>query len=264
MNMTAYLARLGLPPETARRNPDLDLLQTLMSAHLQSIPFENLDVLLGQPIELEPPAIFDKLVTRRRGGYCFEHNGLFEVILEELGFFVTPLAARIRRDSATLRPHTHKILRVDLQGQTQSYLVDVGFGAEGPRQPMPFTAQGIVCGDHRLHYCGTHDLWVVHLHNDSVDLDLYAFELQRHEPIDFVMYNHFTSTYPKSNFVNRLAIYVHTPGGHKSLVEREFVEVGPTPRKFQVDSRDHLTRVLADEFGLLNIDVDRLSHPTFN
>ncbi len=83
MNLAAYFQRIGY---RGRFHPDLALLSALTQAHTQSIPFENLDVLLGLPISLEPEALFQKLVVDRRGGYCFEQNGLFLEVLRELGF----------------------------------------------------------------------------------------------------------------------------------------------------------------------------------
>ena len=93
MNLAAYFQRIGY---RGRYQPDLTLLSALTAAHTHSIPFENLDVLLGRPISLEPDALFQKLVVQRRGGYCFEQNGLFLEVLRELGFQVVPLSARVR------------------------------------------------------------------------------------------------------------------------------------------------------------------------
>ena len=95
--LNLYFERIGWdgprPP-----TPSLEVLHALTAAHTQAIPFENLDVLLGRGIQLGFDAVFDKLVRRRRGGYCFEQNGLFLHVLQALGFAATPLSARVRRD----------------------------------------------------------------------------------------------------------------------------------------------------------------------
>src|SRR4051812_30275357 len=95
MDLDAYFSRIGL---RGPRAATLETLDELTRAHSSAIPFENLDVLLGRPIDLRPEALFDKLVTRGRGGYCFEQNGLFLAVLEQLGFRVAPLSARVRLD----------------------------------------------------------------------------------------------------------------------------------------------------------------------
>src|SRR6185369_9612361 len=124
-DVDAYLARIGY---SGPRVPTLPVLHALTAAHTQTIPFENLDVLLGRPIDLQPDAIFDKLVRRRRGGYCFEQNGLFLHALEALGFRVRPLSARVRLDRPRdyTPPRTHMFLRVEIAGE--SWLTDVGVG----------------------------------------------------------------------------------------------------------------------------------------
>src|SRR3954471_22270117 len=133
MDLAAYFQRIGY---RGSRKPDLALLSALTLAHSQSIPFENLDVLLGRPISLEPDALFQKLVLDRRGGYCFEQNGLFLEVLRELGFQVTPLSARVRlqRPRDFTPPRTHVFLRVELGGE--SWLTDVGVGALSLTSPL--------------------------------------------------------------------------------------------------------------------------------
>jgi N-hydroxyarylamine O-acetyltransferase len=129
VDLSAYLARIGLtqtPAATVRTLHEIAL------HHVQSIPFENLDILLNRPISLEPSAIEDKLVHARRGGYCFEHNTLLRHVLEALCFEVTLLSARARYrlPPGVQRPRTHVLLRVDCAGQT--YLLDGGFGGLSP------------------------------------------------------------------------------------------------------------------------------------
>jgi N-hydroxyarylamine O-acetyltransferase len=123
----AYLARIGLaaPPAT---------LAELQVAQLLSVPFENLDIGAGIPISMEPDAIFDKVVRRRRGGFCYELNGLFARLLEALGYSVTVLSARVADDAGDQgQEFDHLMLRVDLD---EPWLVDVGFG-DAFREPMP-------------------------------------------------------------------------------------------------------------------------------
>jgi N-hydroxyarylamine O-acetyltransferase len=111
IDLDAYFARTGY---TGSRAPTLETLHGLVAAHIQTIPFENIDVLLGRPIELEPDRIMQKLVHDRRGGYCFEQNTLLLEVLTVLGYRVQPLSARVRyqrpRDYTPAR--THLLVRV--------------------------------------------------------------------------------------------------------------------------------------------------------
>src|SRR5689334_22686545 len=105
-DLDSYLARIGYD---GPRAPTLPVLRALTAAHTQAIPFENLDVLLGRRIDLAIDAVFDKLVRRRRGGYCFEQNGLLLQVLQALGFEARPVSARVRidRPRTDTPPRTH-------------------------------------------------------------------------------------------------------------------------------------------------------------
>ena len=133
-DVDAYLARISAPRPAS---PDLDALTALMAAHLRSVPFENLDIHLGRPIELTETAVLDKLVGQRRGGFCYELNGGFAALLRGLGYPVTLLQARVYGE-ALGPPYDHLALRVDLE---RPYLVDVGFGTfvEAPVPLAPGT-----------------------------------------------------------------------------------------------------------------------------
>src|SRR3954453_19750282 len=130
MDADAYLKRLGLD---ARPPATLDGLARLTLAHLYTVPFENLDIPAGRPIELELPLLFDKVVTRHRGGFCYELNSLYGWLLQELGFAVTILAARSTTKGTLGIPFDHLLLRVDFD---EPVLVDVGWG-ETYRSPLP-------------------------------------------------------------------------------------------------------------------------------
>jgi N-hydroxyarylamine O-acetyltransferase len=134
MNLQAYLDRVGF--EGAPR-PDLDTLARLHRGHLLHIPYENLDVLLGARLDFDPARIFDKLVTRCRGGWCYEMNGLLAWALEEIGFKVTRLAGAVWRERiGESVVGNHLVLLVDLDTR---YVADVGFG-DGLFEPVPLRA----------------------------------------------------------------------------------------------------------------------------
>ena len=131
MDIDAYLGRIGL---TGRPPPTLEGLKALHRAHLAAIPYENFDVQLGRPVTIAVPAIYDKIVGRRRGGWCYEMNGLFGWALGELGFKVTRATGAVMRAVAgDAVIGNHLVLRVDLPEGV--HLADVGFG-DGPNEPF--------------------------------------------------------------------------------------------------------------------------------
>lgn len=134
MNLAAYLARIGLD---AAPRPDIATLRAIHIAHARSIAFENLDVQLRRPVSMDIEAIYDKLVDRRRGGWCYEQNGLIEWALREIGFDVVRLCAGVMREIAgDAQLGNHLCLRVTLE---RAYLVDVGFGGS-LIEPLPLAA----------------------------------------------------------------------------------------------------------------------------
>ncbi|MDE2134179.1 MAG: arylamine N-acetyltransferase [Alphaproteobacteria bacterium] len=131
MHIDAYLERIAFAGPV---RPDLATLTALHHAHLQAIPYENLDVQLGRPVTIERAPIFDKMVARRRGGWCYEMNGLFGWALAELGFRVTRSAGAVMREvSGDASIGNHLVLKVELEEGL--YLADVGFG-DGPIDPI--------------------------------------------------------------------------------------------------------------------------------
>jgi N-hydroxyarylamine O-acetyltransferase len=134
MDLAAYFDRIGY---SGPRTPELATIEQLMRAHTAAIPFENLDVQLGTPIRIEPAAIFDKLVTRRRGGWCYEQNGLFGNVLGALGFDVRRISGgvmRVERGDAALGNHLTLLVMLD-----RPWLVDVGYGG-AQAMPVPLAA----------------------------------------------------------------------------------------------------------------------------
>src|SRR5579863_8510791 len=114
MDLQAYCARVGF---SGALHPTAECLRELHLAHATHVPFENIDVLLRRPIRLDRDSLWKKLVKDRRGGYCFEQNALFAAVLEEIGFPVTRLAARVRLGAPGVGARTHMLLAVEADGQ---------------------------------------------------------------------------------------------------------------------------------------------------
>src|ERR1035438_1777154 len=134
MDVDAYLHRIKYD---GPREPSLAILRGLHRRHLRTVPFENLDIALGKPIELDPQLLYEKIVVRRRGGYCYELNGLFHDLLTGLGFNVCMLSAQVRREDGSFGPDfDHMLLKVTLD---DAWLADVGFG-DSFVAPLPLAA----------------------------------------------------------------------------------------------------------------------------
>jgi N-hydroxyarylamine O-acetyltransferase len=135
MDLDAYFGRIGY---SGPRTPDLATLDAVMRAHIASVPFENLDVQLGRRISIAPEAIFAKLVTARRGGWCYEQNGLFGGVLDAMGFEVRRLTCGVMRAATgDAAMGNHLALAVTIDGTP--WLADVGFGGS-QAGPLPLTA----------------------------------------------------------------------------------------------------------------------------
>jgi len=250
-DLDAYFARIGYRgPQTA----SLDVLHALTAAHTQSIPFENLDVLLGCPIELDVRSLFRKLVTERRGGYCFEQNGLFLHVLGELGFDVKPLSARVRlqRPRDFLPPRTHVFLRVEIAGET--WLTDVGVGGASLTSAIRFHAEGEQATPHEARRL---------VHEDGVSFhqirygrewnDVYEYTTEEMPLIDRTVANWFTSAHPQSHFRNRLITARALPDGRRlALLNRELNtrERNGVATTRVIASADELLTILSESFGL--------------
>jgi N-hydroxyarylamine O-acetyltransferase len=230
VDISSYFARIGY---AGSRAPTLATLNAIAARHVESIPFENLDVLLGRPICIDLPAIENKLVRQHRGGYCFEHNTLLLHALGALGFSVTALSARscYQRPARDSLPRTHMLLRVELEGE--SYLIDGGFGGlsltvalrlapdvrqDTPHEPRRIVREGSWEGLARR----APDAVLVHqaLLGDTWH-DLYEFTLERMPPPDREMGSWYTSAHPRSHFREHLMVARATPEGRVTLQDRE-------------------------------------------
>lgn len=210
--LTAYLARIGW-----NLTPDVSL-ETLRALHLQhngAIPFENLDVVLPREIELSDEALFQKLVVARRGGYCFEQNGLFERALKEVGFTVRSLLGRvIISNPPQMPPRTHRVLLVTLEGE--QWIADVGFGGQTLTAPIRLLAeveQVTPHGLYRLQRAG--EDWVLQFRHHQRWQSMYQFEIGPQYQADFVMGNFHSAHWPASHFRHHLLMCRHLPDGEK-------------------------------------------------
>ncbi|KOU60831.1 acetyltransferase [Streptomyces sp. MMG1533] len=262
-DLDAYLERIGWEGE---RRAGVATLQGVHLAHMRGIPFENLDPLRRSAPSLEPADLMAKLVHSRRGGYCYEHNTLFSLALEALGFRVTRLAARVvvGADRIESRPRTHMALLVEVPGEPAPYLADVGFGAIGALlEPVPLVV-GAEFPDagrrHRLMHAEAHrgplEMWVLEAYSREKDEGAgawraqYAFTLEPFEKPDFEVINWHIGTNPRSPFTQRLYVQRVTPDRHLLLHGPLLTETWAdgTVREREVTDEAEARRVLEEDF----------------
>jgi N-hydroxyarylamine O-acetyltransferase len=246
-DVRAYMQRIRYSGDL---HPRYAVLEALHLAHASHIPFENLDIFLGQPIRLDVDSLQAKIVRGGRGGYCFEQNLLFAAVLERLGFSVTRLAARVRYRARRVLPRTHMLLLVRCDNDT--WLADVGFGLEGLLLPVPFgSAQEVRQFGWTYRIAQEQGQWVLQsLHAESWT-DLYAFSLEPQELADYEMANYYSSTYPESRFVQTLTVQLPSPKARTALRNRELiVDDGKTTISRTLAGESELLEVLAGVFDL--------------
>ncbi len=209
-----YLNRINY---AGKIQADLKTLNALMSHQLQSVPFENTEVQAGRIPSLVLEDIYTKIVTDKRGGYCYEVNGLFAMALSAIGFEWYFVGAR-PMFYPSRRPKTHMVIVVILDGE--SYLCDTGFGGYGLREPLKVveTLAAEQNGDQfRLAFIDE-EFVLSSLVNEEW-MPQYGFALSQQEWIEFSLANYFNATHPETIFTQKKLAIIQTPTGRKILVD---------------------------------------------
>lgn len=239
MDPAAYLARVGVDPSSLD-GADLDALERVQRAHVTTVPFETLaitgdpfGVRDGEGVSLAVPDLYEKVVVRRRGGFCYELNGLFRWLLGELGFDATTLAGRVVGDGGVRLPANHRTAVVSLD---RRYVVDVGMGVPTMRRPVPLDGDSRVDdagvewrivesprpdADYRSQYRTDDDGWT----------DRYVFRDVPRETTFFAATCEYLTTAPESTFTGDPVVSVATDEGHAKLTPDALVRV--------VDGEEH-------------------------
>ena len=263
----AYLERIRSSSaiDLAGPEPSLPLLRAMHQAHLLAVPFENLSIHYGQPIILEEAALYDKIVRRRRGGFCYELNGLFAWLLRQLGFKVTLLSARVAQSDGGFTPEfDHMALWVhDVEDADR--LADVGFG-DSFRQPLRMQPDVEQDGADGYRYLLRFDVddssdtsetsWLMQRRGEqqSGETDWepqYRFTLQPHIMADFVDRCHFQQTSPESHFTQKCVCSLAVPDGRITLSDRHLITTLHGVRvEHDLASEDEYRDVLEEQFGI--------------
>jgi N-hydroxyarylamine O-acetyltransferase len=222
-NLPAYLARLNY---TGPTEPTLETLVTIHRQHLLTVPFENLDIHLGRKIILDEDHLFNKIVNQRRGGYCYELNGLFAVALRQLGFTVTLLSAGVwNSEQSRFGPQAdHLCLLIQLN---EPWLADVGFG-DCALEPLRLNDRNEqLRGPQRVYRLEpeSDNGYIMHERRDAGEWAKgYRFSLQPMRLYDFTYGNHYMQTSPDTHFTQKRICTRATPNGRLTLSDFKFIQ----------------------------------------
>lgn len=246
MDIKAYLERIGyLGPQEAT----YDMLRELHLLHLFAVPFENLDIHRGKLIMLDEGKLFEKIVTRKRGGFCYELNGLFAALLRELGFKVDLLSARVY-DGERIGPEfDHLVLKVRLE---KDWLADVGFG-DSFSEPLLLSESGEQVQSGVSYQIQKRDTGLVLAQKDERDSwrELYRFSLKPRRLADFSQMCRYHQTSPESTFTQKRLVTQAIPGGRITLSDLRLIITGEGLRreKILVDENE-FGAALRQHFGI--------------
>lgn len=262
-----YLARIAFatPAYSEFHRPSLALLRALHEAHMLAVPFENLSIHYGQPIVLQQAALYDKIVRHRRGGFCYELNGMFAWLLRQLGYEVTLLSAEVAESGENFSPAYDHLALLVHQEDGADWLADVGFG-DSFRQPLQFQADmeqdGADGHTYRLRESQTHDdaqgerdqppYWLVEQHGDAQWEPVYRFTLRPHALTDFAERCIYQQTAPDSHFTQKRICSLALPNGRVSLSDLRMITTLDGKREERaLSSEDEYQAVLAERFGVV-------------
>jgi N-hydroxyarylamine O-acetyltransferase len=217
-----YFTRLGLSVPSPGEIGSAALLGRLQYAHVTGIPYENIDILSRKGLPMTYAGQFDKIVLGRRGGYCFELNGLLAGLLDELGYSVTTYMGRYLRGETTIPMRRHRVIRVACS--EGPYICDVGVGQQAPRYPLALIPDRVQeqCGEAyklvREPFLG----WVIYDRHGEEWRRFYSFTEEEQLEIDFVMPSYYCEHAPDSIFNKRLMLSIKTAEGRMTLDGRTF------------------------------------------
>lgn len=251
MDTARYLQRLNYSGPT---EPTATTLRQLQLAHLARVPFENLSIHSSEPIVLNDLALFDKIVERHRGGFCYELNGLFASLLRQLGFEATMLSARVANSAGEFGPEfDHMTLVVTAANRPdERWLADVGFG-DSFNEPLLLdvrTAQHQGARSYRIDAQEDH-LMLLQKEHDGDWVAQYRFTLEPHEYADYVEMCHYHQTSPESHFTKAPVCTRITEDGRITLSGKRFISTKLGVREErEVADQTEFEKILRDEFGI--------------
>lgn len=249
--LASYFQRIGYTGSTA---PTLETLRALHLAHVSTFVFENLDNWSNRPVSLRLEDIAAKMIAGRRGGYCFESNTLFAAVLEQLGYRVGRLFARVvwMKPAGVRTPRTHMLLRVTIDGR--DWIADGGFGAIGQTAPLALDTDEAQSTPHETRRYRREGEVVIHQvrFGSGEWADVYRFDLTEAVPADYEVANWYVATHPESPFRQTMLVTLPRADHRIALAYGEFIKRSLDGRAEKRSIRDDadLRAILVTEFGL--------------
>jgi len=218
MKISSYLQRIGYH---GTPRSDFNTLHALQRLHLLTVPYENLDIVRGIPISLEIEDIYEKIICRHRGGYCFELNALFAWLLKNLGFKVTDYMARFLKDEPEIPMRRHRVLKVSCADG--DFVCDVGVGLVVPREPLPLITGKVSRQNDEKYILEKEDFLgnVLYEWRQNTWRKLYAFTEEPQLEKDFIAVSFYCENHPDSIFKAHDMVHIFTDTGRKSVAGRE-------------------------------------------
>ncbi|WCE31608.1 arylamine N-acetyltransferase family protein [Vibrio sp. SCSIO 43137] len=245
--LNSYFHRIGL---SDKPTASLDSLKQIHRLQHKSMPFENFDVVNGKAIKLTEEALVQKLVRENRGGYCFELNGLLYSVLNTIGFQVRPLLGRVHlSEQATGRGHRVNLVTID----DKQWLVDAGFGAQTPREPLPLELNKTLSTDIQTFRFIEDKHYGVMLQTEGEDgwSNMYSLDMGHVCQGDIDYGNHYTSTSPDSVFTNKCVASLRTESGAITLLNNRLkIKEGDSSREMILNCEAGYFAALKEYFGI--------------
>lgn len=246
-NVERYLERIGITETT---EVDFNSLRLIQEHHMLFVPFENLNIFHGIPIELDLNSLYNKIVESRRGGYCYELNGLLAWLLMSLGYRVSMLSGQVFRDDGTFGPEfDHMVLLVNLD---KDYIVDVGFG-DSVRSPLPLSGEVVadVSGSYRITHESDSEVLFFQKRINGDWASEFRFTLTPRQIENFIDMNTYQQTSHESHFTKNLIVSIATLDGRKSISGNSFIEtIGSDKKRRTMQSNDDRNNLLKLHFGV--------------
>jgi N-hydroxyarylamine O-acetyltransferase len=229
----------------------LDTVETLQRKHLANFCFNNIAVLLNRPLSLDVEQIEEKIVRKKLGGYCYEHNKLFHDVLLSLGFEVRCLIAKVINNHVIDPPRTHRITLLTFAGD--QYLADVGFGPNSTRKPIKIEDGALSEQDgmtYKISATNTKE-FQLELLKDEGPFVLYRFDLGQYGEADCTMGNFYSSKHPNALFVNNLIVSLILPNITLALKNNQYHKIAKESTEIiDIESTDQLKVIIRDDFNI--------------
>jgi N-hydroxyarylamine O-acetyltransferase len=247
MYIQQYLDKMDFIP----RNVNLENLNSLIEKHTQLLAFSSINVLLGKELSLKNHSLFERVITQESGGYCFEHNKIFNIVLKELGFEVKMSMARVVLGAGLKNARTHRINIVTIE--SQDYLVDVGFGSLGPIGAILIESDfntSLGLGSYKV-IKHNNEFHLRLIKKNESPIILYTFDTARYTEKDCEQGHFYSHKHPEAIFVNNLVVSKISKDKIIHIINREFItQTSERIENVEVINQKHLNSILSDEFGI--------------